>query len=566
MARKQRRRIASRGSVNTIILKTLINGDKYGYEIIKDVEKFSDGAIKLKQPSLYSSLSRFEDKGIVSSYWGDSDIGGRRHYYHLTDTGIKYYQKEVLKIKDEIVDEPNSVNTEVVIKSKIIEEKDNSSTPIAVEITDNSIPAIADFTPPQTDTIIPDHNFYVHTPLEAKTTNIELPQNNYKPWKDLANTVKTSNNKIKNSPNKKFHYKKPIKSQVVILDRDGIYKLRDSDYKQHKEVVTKSKIIDNVIKRSNSNHAYGYPYYTEPTPKQTIKNELTEEEKKQRNQDFLAKFNKITENKIAEKSLYIEQKPEPKPAVEEERIDYRSKLDILLLNQQDNTMKEVQDNNLAEEINEEANNIFNYEDDEILEKEIKDDDNFVDFEPTDFETKASNSKYIEEISNYTVDEPVKITRYENKNSYIQKDKSYVLINRVKLIFGIILGILLTTEITIAMLIFKKFNLVFEGDNILFILSYVLTSILMLSYILPFIFNNNARKLNTFKFKYAIALGILTFLITTVLIYCINSLNGFQLDNFNYFAVKLLMPIILAFNFIILPPIYGAIIKNKRFYD
>ena len=39
MSRKRRKRIASRGSVNNIILKTLLNGDKYGYEIIKEVEK-----------------------------------------------------------------------------------------------------------------------------------------------------------------------------------------------------------------------------------------------------------------------------------------------------------------------------------------------------------------------------------------------------------------------------------------------------------------------------------------------------------------------------------------------
>ena len=93
MAKRKKKRIASRGSVNNIILKSLIEGDKYGYEIIKDVESYSNGKIQLKQPSLYSSLSRFEDKGYVSSYWGDSEIGGRRHYYHLTDNGIAYYQK-----------------------------------------------------------------------------------------------------------------------------------------------------------------------------------------------------------------------------------------------------------------------------------------------------------------------------------------------------------------------------------------------------------------------------------------------------------------------------------------
>jgi len=49
MARKKRKRIASRGSVNTIILKTLINGDKYGYEIIKEVEELSEGKIELNE-------------------------------------------------------------------------------------------------------------------------------------------------------------------------------------------------------------------------------------------------------------------------------------------------------------------------------------------------------------------------------------------------------------------------------------------------------------------------------------------------------------------------------------
>lgn len=565
MARKQqRKRIASRGSVNTIILKTLINGDKYGYEIIKDVEKFSGGTIKLKQPSLYSSLSRFEDKGIVTSYWGDSDIGGRRHYYHLTELGVKYYNREVLKIKDEVIEEQTyEKNTEVIIKNELEENQYSDTTPIAIELPANEIPAIVDFQQPQTETIIPDHKFYQPTPIENSASTIQLEETDKLTWQDLANVVKKSNRKIVGSPYKKLHYQKPKKSHVVILDRDGIYKLRDSDYKQNKEVPHKSKIIDNVIKRNTNNHSFGYPSYVEPTNKnihnQTNK-ELTEEEKRQRNENFLAKFNKITENKIAEKALYVEPKPEPKPVIEE-KIDYRSKLDILNSNNNDSNI-------IEEKEIESENNIFNYDFDEEIKEEIIQDeeDKFVDFEPTDFETKISNSQYIEEINNYTTEEPVKITKYENKNNYIEQDKSYVLINKVKFIFGIILGLLLTLEITTSMIILKNYNLVFNGDNILFILSYVITSILTLSYTLPYILNNNARKLNTFKMKYAVALGILTFLISVVLIYCINALNGFELDNFNYFAVKLLLPMILSLNFIILPPIYGALINNKKYYN
>lgn len=76
---------AERGSVINTILEVLQNGDKYGYEIIKEVE--AKTGVILKQPSLYSCLTRLENQGLISSYWTDSDIGGRRHYYKLTELG-----------------------------------------------------------------------------------------------------------------------------------------------------------------------------------------------------------------------------------------------------------------------------------------------------------------------------------------------------------------------------------------------------------------------------------------------------------------------------------------------
>ena len=78
---------SGRGSVYTIILKALQSGDKYGYEICKEIEEKSNGSYILKQPSLYSGLKRLETQKDVCSYWGDSDIGGRRHYYSLTEKG-----------------------------------------------------------------------------------------------------------------------------------------------------------------------------------------------------------------------------------------------------------------------------------------------------------------------------------------------------------------------------------------------------------------------------------------------------------------------------------------------
>ncbi len=82
-----------RGQLSTIILMTLSETDKYGYEIIDDVLKKTNGQMSIKQPSLYSSLKRMEEQSLISSYWRDSEIGGKRHYYHLTDLGKKHLEK-----------------------------------------------------------------------------------------------------------------------------------------------------------------------------------------------------------------------------------------------------------------------------------------------------------------------------------------------------------------------------------------------------------------------------------------------------------------------------------------
>ena len=82
-----------RGQLSNIILSTLFDNDKYGYEIIDVVKEKTDGKVVIKQPTLYSSLRRMEEQGLISSYWRDSEIGGRRHYYSITDYGKKYAEK-----------------------------------------------------------------------------------------------------------------------------------------------------------------------------------------------------------------------------------------------------------------------------------------------------------------------------------------------------------------------------------------------------------------------------------------------------------------------------------------
>ena len=74
-----------RGHINTIILRCLYEGDKYGYDIIYEIERKSGGLYSLKQPTLYSALKRLESLNYVTSYYGDFSNGGRRKYFSLTD-------------------------------------------------------------------------------------------------------------------------------------------------------------------------------------------------------------------------------------------------------------------------------------------------------------------------------------------------------------------------------------------------------------------------------------------------------------------------------------------------
>ena len=84
-----------RGHINTIILRTLYDGDKYGYEIINEIEEKSKGQYTLKQPTLYSALKRLESQDFLTSYWGGVSNGGRRKYFQITDKGRKVVEQNL---------------------------------------------------------------------------------------------------------------------------------------------------------------------------------------------------------------------------------------------------------------------------------------------------------------------------------------------------------------------------------------------------------------------------------------------------------------------------------------
>ncbi len=72
-----------------LVLAMLEDNDKYGYQIIHELECRSDKTFSLKEGTLYPILHNLEEHGEVRSYERESDAGRRRRYYKLTRQGIR---------------------------------------------------------------------------------------------------------------------------------------------------------------------------------------------------------------------------------------------------------------------------------------------------------------------------------------------------------------------------------------------------------------------------------------------------------------------------------------------
>jgi transcriptional regulator len=78
-----------KGTLDMMILRTLVGGDAHGHTIAKVIERTSEDVLEVEQGSLYPALHRLEDRGWVSSFWGASENNRKAKFYRLTSAGRK---------------------------------------------------------------------------------------------------------------------------------------------------------------------------------------------------------------------------------------------------------------------------------------------------------------------------------------------------------------------------------------------------------------------------------------------------------------------------------------------
>jgi transcriptional regulator len=82
------------GSLDLLILKSLILGPLHGWGISKRIRQLSTEVLEINQGSLYPALYRLEDRGWVDAEWGVSPEGRRVKVYTLTGAGRKQFLAE----------------------------------------------------------------------------------------------------------------------------------------------------------------------------------------------------------------------------------------------------------------------------------------------------------------------------------------------------------------------------------------------------------------------------------------------------------------------------------------
>jgi transcriptional regulator len=85
------------GTLDVLILRTLVHGPAHGHAIAKHIQRTSEELLQIETGSLYPALHRLEARGLVAASWDLSDKGKRARYYRLTTGGKKHLAAEQSK-------------------------------------------------------------------------------------------------------------------------------------------------------------------------------------------------------------------------------------------------------------------------------------------------------------------------------------------------------------------------------------------------------------------------------------------------------------------------------------
>ncbi len=87
------------GTLDLLILRTLIFGSQHGQGIARAIQQTSEEELLVEHGALYPALQRLEERGWISAKWGTSSNNRKARFYSLTAVGRRQLVKETAKWK-----------------------------------------------------------------------------------------------------------------------------------------------------------------------------------------------------------------------------------------------------------------------------------------------------------------------------------------------------------------------------------------------------------------------------------------------------------------------------------
>ena len=89
-----------KGSADSLLLYVMEQQPMYGYQIIKELERKSQGYFKFREGTLYPALHRLERAGLIQGKWEMLPSGRQRRYYYITDKGRQVLAEKMSQWED----------------------------------------------------------------------------------------------------------------------------------------------------------------------------------------------------------------------------------------------------------------------------------------------------------------------------------------------------------------------------------------------------------------------------------------------------------------------------------
>jgi transcriptional regulator len=96
MAKQAQQRMGVlQGTLDMLILRTLLYGPAHGHQIGKHIQRTTNDFLQMQHGSLYPALHRLEERGWLQAEWKESETGREAKFYSLTKKGRKQFEAEV---------------------------------------------------------------------------------------------------------------------------------------------------------------------------------------------------------------------------------------------------------------------------------------------------------------------------------------------------------------------------------------------------------------------------------------------------------------------------------------